>query len=60
MKGLNKEGVSKWDPLSLGKLEWDDEFDITTEKNQEAMVKICQDLKKSPVVLDEDVIGCNT
>ena len=33
IKGIDKDGVGIWDPSELGKLEYDDNFDLTTAVN---------------------------
>ena len=55
LKGINKEDVGKYDPIDLGKLIWDDNFDITEEINQLRLFDICEALKKSPLIFDNEI-----
>ena len=34
VKGLDRDGVSSWDPEDVGKLIWDDGFTVTPVLNQ--------------------------
>ena len=55
LKGINKEGIDKYDTSDLGKLIWDDNFDITEEHNQVRLFDICEVLKNSPLIFDNEI-----
>ena len=55
LQGINKDNVNKYDPTDLGKLIWDDKFDITEENNQVRLFDICEVLKSSPLIFDNEI-----
>ena len=56
LKGIDKDGVDIWDPTNLGKLEYDEDFDLTTATNQNRLKQICVNLRlQSHIVLDGNV-----
>jgi len=42
--GLDKAGTSMWDPADLGRVIWDEEMDVSPEKNQQAIFDFCEGL----------------
>ncbi len=42
--GLDKGGTNAWDSKDVGKVEWDETFDLSPAKNQEKMLSICEEL----------------
>ena len=56
LKGIDKDGLDQWDPNELGKLEYDNDFDLSTTANQNRLKQICVDLRtKNEIVLDGKV-----
>ena len=56
LKGIDKEGVDIWDPTNLGKLEYDNDFDLTSASNQNRLKAICVDMRtRSHIVLSANV-----
>ena len=45
VKGLDRDGVSSWDPEDVGKLIWDDGFTVTPVLNQQSIMDVCKGLK---------------
>ena len=52
---LNRDGVDRWDPTDIGKIVYDDDFDMSSEANQQRLIDICNDLKSSRLVLNGQV-----
>jgi hypothetical protein len=41
VKGVNSDGTDKYIPNEIGTVIWDDDFQITTEEQQERFIEIC-------------------
>jgi len=50
LEGLDKKGVGRWDPTNLGKLIYDDTFNLAPEANQQRLLDICADLRNQDLV----------
>ena len=53
--GLDRSNVDQWDPTDIGKVVYDNQFDMSSEANQQRIVDICNDLKNSSLVLNSQV-----
>lgn len=45
VKDLDKEGGSQWDSSFIGKAIMDEKFDLSQEKAQMSILKLCKDLR---------------
>lgn len=52
VSGIDKEDVSMWDSEYLGEIEWDNNFNLAPENNQNYLYNLCQDLKDNSLVQD--------
>ena len=52
---LDNSNVDKWDSTSYGTIIYDELFDLAPEANQQRIIDICNDLKKSSLVRDSKV-----
>lgn len=46
IKGINKEGVDRFNASQLGTAEWDDTFEMSSVEAQKDVYEFCQQLKK--------------
>lgn len=53
--GVDQEDVGLWDASDLGKIIWDDSFDMSSTAAQQRILDICNDLKTSSLVKDLQV-----
>lgn len=53
--GVDNDDTDRWDPSDLGTVIWDDNFDMSSEANQQRLLDICNDLKASSLVKDQQV-----
>ena len=42
---LDREGVGAWNVTDLGKIVWDEDFDISPAENQQALIDLCETLR---------------
>ncbi len=45
VSGLDKSGVGVWNNTDLGEIEWDVNFNLAPEANQQALLDMCSDLR---------------
>ena len=57
IKSIDKSGVGRWDSSNLGKLIYDDTFNLAPVANQQRILDICTDLRNSDLV-DNRVVTC--
>jgi hypothetical protein len=50
VKGVDKNGVGKWDSANRGTVKWDTDFDLAPEVNQQRVVDICSNLRSNELV----------
>jgi protein dispatched 1 len=55
IEDVDKSGVNRWDASNLGTIEWDNNFDMSSEANQQRLLDICNNLKASNLVKDQQV-----
>ena len=55
ISSLDRTNVDRWDPTDIGKIVYDDDFDMSSEANQQRLIDICNDLKSSRLVLNGQV-----
>lgn len=55
INGVDKTGVGAWIPTDLGTLIFDDKFDVSPPANQMALLNLCQKLRESELVENEQV-----
>ena len=55
VRGVDRSGTDRWDPTDIGKIIWDDDFDLTPEANQQRVIDICNDLKSNALVKNSQV-----
>jgi protein dispatched 1 len=55
IEDVDKSGVNRWDASNLGTIEWDNNFDMSSEANQQRLLDICNNLKASSLVKDQQV-----
>ena len=52
---LDRNGLDRWDSTDIGKNVYDTSFDVSPIDHQQRIVDICDDLKASSYVLNEQV-----
>lgn len=55
LKGLDRSDTGKWEPDNLGKIIYDDSFNLAPVANQQRILDICSDLKKRSLVSNQAV-----
>ena len=57
VSGVDRSGTDRWDAADIGKLIWDDDFDLTPEANQQRVIDICSDLRSNSLVRNS-IVKC--
>lgn len=55
VKGIDRKGVGQWDSSDFGQIIWDNDFDMSSEANQQRILTICNELKTHKLVKDQQV-----
>ena len=58
IKDLDRDDVDTWDPSDMGRLIWDDTFDLTPARNQEALLNLCKELKNESTLVKDSGVTC--
>ena len=58
IKGLDRSDVGYWDSSNMGRLVLDDNFTVAPVRNQEALLKLCNDLSNDHELVTNDKVTC--
>ena len=54
------KGHQKWDSTKVGKVEWEEEFDIYSFEGQNKVLKLCDDLRKFQLTKETEKVKRRT